>query len=70
MKNEFLSSNLYLAIQLGNDIRIKKELSAIYPNHILQGILSNPKCTAYKILTNTGIGCIIKVRKDKREYEK
>ena len=55
MKNEFLSSNLYLAIQLGNDIRIKKELSAIYPNHILQGILSNPKCTAYKILTNTGI---------------
>lgn len=52
MKNEFLSSNLYLAIQLGNDIRIKKELSAIYPNHILQGILSNPKCTAYKILTN------------------
>lgn len=55
MKNEFLSSNLYLAIQLGNDIRIKKELSAIYPNHILQGILSNPKCTAYKILTDTGI---------------
>ena len=55
MKNEFLSSNLYLAIQLGNDIRIKKELSAIYPNHILQGILSNPKCTAYKILTNTEI---------------
>ena len=55
MKNEFLSSNLYLAIQLGNDIRIKKELSAIYPNHILQGILSNPKCTSYKILTNTGI---------------
>ena len=55
MSNEFISSNLKLAIQFGEEIRLKNNLNLIYPSHILLGILSNPECNAFKIITNINI---------------
>lgn len=55
MSNEFLSPNLYSAIQIGDKIRIENNLSEIYPQHILLGILSNENCKAYKFLQANNI---------------